>query len=56
LPEAIRLYSRLRDAARERNDQDAVQNCSEELAWISDGQGVTRSIYVSADQLRFEFA
>ena len=56
LPEAVRLYSRLRDAARERNDEETVQNCCDELAWISDGQGATRSIYVSADQLRFEFA
>ncbi len=56
LPEAIRLYSRLRDAARERNDEETVQNCSEELAWISDGQGATRSIYVSTDQMKLEFA
>ena len=56
LPEAVRLYSRLRDAARERNDEETLQNCNDELAWISDGQGATRSIYVSADQLRFEFA
>ena len=56
LPEAVRLYSRLRDAARERDDAETVRNCSEELSWISDDLGAARSLYISPDQLTFEFA
>jgi hypothetical protein len=56
LPEAVQLYSRLRDAALERGDAETAKNCSAELSWILDERGGTRSLYVSTDQLGFEFA
>ena len=55
LREAVEIYTRLREAARERWDVEVFDNCSEELHWIQDEKGAVRPLPVSADQMGFSF-
>src|ERR1039458_7327635 len=41
-PEAADIYIRLRDAARDRDDSQVVENCAWELSWIQDEGGEIR--------------
>jgi hypothetical protein len=54
LPEAAEIYTRLRQAARERQDSQVVENCTWELSWIQDERGEIRQLPVGG-QLTLEF-
>jgi hypothetical protein len=53
-PEAADIYIRLRDAARDRDDSQVVENCAWELSWIQDEGGEIRRP-PAGGQLALEF-
>lgn len=55
ITEAASMYERLREAAKERQDTEVFEDCTEELSWIQGGSGGVRRPPASADQLAFNF-
>lgn len=56
LREAAQIYEQLREAARERQDAQVVDNCSWELSWIQDDKGEVRRPPAIGQQLTLDFA
>lgn len=54
-PEAARIYAQLRQAARQRGDDEVAENCSWELSWLQTEEGEPRPAAVSGHQLAFAF-